>query len=287
MSFWLYGIIPALAGFTPGDLHARRGRWDHPRSRGVYMQPYEIAAYLDGSSPLARGLHPPSSHILELVGIIPARAGFTRDVGPRSHEHWDHPRSRGVYGAPGEVDVSTPGSSPLARGLPRPRLASRGPSGIIPARAGFTVCFVFVLVVYGDHPRSRGVYRDVAAVFRAGAGSSPLARGLLMVFLPGVGVGGIIPARAGFTAVILCRVWTAADHPRSRGVYHLGLLHRFGKFGSSPLARGLREQSGLYGHGSGIIPARAGFTRRVRGGRARLADHPRSRGVYHDAADRD
>ena len=72
------------------------------------------------------------------------------------------------------------------------------------------------------------------------------------------------------------------------------------KVGSSPLARGLRGLDGGGGRGQGIIPARAGFTARLREGRdglriiparagftrvsivyrARDQDHPRSRGVY-------
>jgi len=54
------------------------------------------------------------------------------------------------------------------------------------------------------------------------------------------------------------------DHPRSRGVYHdsphrKSLLH-----GSSPLARGLPWWLVVGGWWLGIIPARAGFTRRLR-----------------------
>ena len=52
--------------------------------------------------------------------------------------------------------------------------------------------------------------------------------------------------------------------------------------GSSPLARGLPAAVCVDCCRTGIIPARAGFTgfRRLRTGR--LADHPRSRGVYRD-----
>ena len=54
--------------------------------------------------------------------------------------------------------------------------------------------------------------------------------------------------------------------------------------GSSPLARGLRNSHLSLVEAEGIIPARAGFTP-VRKWRRRLPrDHPRSRGVYKDAA---
>ena len=70
------------------------------------------------------------------------------------------------------------------------------------------------------------------------------------------------------------------DHPRSRGVYvHLiGLIA--GYLGSSPLARGLQSARPRRPRAGGIIPARAGFTRRGGGWRGAAADHPRSRGVY-------
>ena len=91
-------------------------------------------------------------------------------------------------------------------------------------------------------------------------GSSPLARGLRVVVRPGSHVAGIIPARAGFTPDSARRCRSAADHPRSRGVYMSAegvpsLLE-----GSSPLARGLLHDHTNGGHDSGIIPARAGFT---------------------------
>ena len=50
--------------------------------------------------------------------------------------------------------------------------------------------------------------------------------------------------------------------------------------GSSPLARGLRAPGAGQLVGSGIIPARAGFTAHRRRLLPRAGDHPRSRGVY-------
>ena len=73
-------------------------------------------------------------------------------------------------------------------------------------------------------------------------------------------LGGIIPARAGFTAPVRHRADDRQDHPRSRGVYLVQTV-------SLTVDRW-------------IIPARAGFTPRGRvRGRGR-PDHPRSRGVY-------
>ena len=50
-----------------------------------------------------------------------------------------------------------------------------------------------------DHPRSRGVYAKRLRPSKPGAGSPPLARGLLPDTLDPRDQVGIIPARAGFT----------------------------------------------------------------------------------------
>ena len=90
---------------------------------------------------------------------------------------------------------------------------------IIPARAGFTLPDPRRLARAPDHPRSRGVYVKHRRPAKRAVGSSPLARGLR---LEGAGSGHlhrIIPARAGFTALIAGGAMIAGDHPRSRGVY--------------------------------------------------------------------
>ena len=70
----------------------------------------------------------------------------------------------------------------------------------------------------------------------------------------------IIPARAGFT-VLPSTVWMVdPDHPRSRGVYSYFVSKKGPYEGSSPLARGLREDELKGNEIRGIIPARAGFT---------------------------
>ena len=254
------GIIPARAGFTPQNRSARPKFQDHPRSRGVY----EIAAQVKledlGSSPLARGL--PGGRRQERVAnrIIPARAGFTFTSPSRSGALTDHPRSRGVYPTREQSGRTSRGSSPLARGLPTPNGSCSRSSRIIPARAGFTRRRSRRHRAHPDHPRSRGVYRTSTASPRPPGGSSPLARGLHTPRRRGPGGGGIIPARAGFTATTSTSPPPQRDHPRSRGVYP-GPAHRWlRRGGSSPLARGLPLRMALIWGSFRIIPARAGFT---------------------------
>ena len=154
---------------------------------------------------------------------------------------------------------------------------------IIPARAGFTAARRRVRSWAGDHPRSRGVYRDGETRQHRNGGSSPLARGLQRTHVNNVVMDGIIPARAGFTC------WTPGnsnrnwDHPRSRGVYLITSFALRSIDGSSPLARGLLFLVRHILHKIGIIPARAGFTTILRTSSGRAGDHPRSRGVYRRA----
>ena len=254
-----------------------------------------------GSSPLARGLLGDRDDGQAGVGIIPARAGFTRTSRSTCSSTRDHPRSRGVYGGqPGGVTTDA-GSSPLARGLLRGGLLRVNCIGIIPARAGFTRSRTPVGLSAADHPRSRGVYGAVRAGWgqcrgiipaRAGftstatartslwMGSSPLARGLQVGRSGHRDDRGIIPARAGFTGTPHSLCGPVPDHPRSRGVYQFETPEKRLESGSSPLARGLRWGDRSDRTHRGIIPARAGFTAGPANTATTQADHPRSRGVY-------
>ena len=176
---------------------------------------------LIGSSPLARGLLYITFIFLGTKWIIPARAGFTREGHGIHLRPGDHPRSRGVYGTACESWVTLKGSSPLARGLPRPAPARFSVGGIIPARAGFTLGRAAGCGAVGDHPRSRGVYCEPVARESPDEGSSPLARGLRHRPSQRSPRRRIIPARAGFTPQALAAKPSPPDHPRSRGVYFL------------------------------------------------------------------
>ena len=253
---------------------------DHPRSRGVYSVRFAATSLMNGSSPLARGLHVPALEDREGIGIIPARAGFTTRKSAYRPDCKDHPRSRGVYSRPEMVLLTILGSSPLARGLHPLAIFKRGNIGIIPARAGFTDFGAARRCEYQDHPRSRGVYYVEKDGYAFKRGSSPLARGLRQGRDDGEGAARIIPARAGFTRARFIPDWMCTDHPRSRGVYFGQKRLDVRSAGSSPLARGLRDWGASELTARGIIPARAGFTPySVYSGAVRL-DHPRSRGVY-------
>ena len=255
-------IIPARAGFTGRPESPDRHRTDHPRSRGVYTRCAGKSWPCRGSSPLARGL--PAGAICPTrsrsVGIIPARAGFTRRSAFSLTIRPDHPRSRGVYPATWAGRGNRRGSSPLARGLPPDAPHPHPGLRIIPARAGFTYCARRETDRWRDHPRSRGVYDLGSHDGRPTLGSSPLARGLPATRSDDDATQGIIPACAGF--------------------YPSGFPRFSRRLGSSPLARGLRWPPWRATTTPGIIPARAGSTYRPSSPPGRPWDHPRSRGVY-------
>ena len=192
---------------------------DHPRSRGVYQPSGCRLPASPGSSPLARGLHDAPHTNSPLRWIIPARAGFTWRTSPTRSPDSDHPRSRGVYGHGGVGQADAPGSSPLARGLPKHGPGRLFFGGIIPARAGFTPANGRRTARRSDHPRSRGVYTRLTLSSCPRAGSSPLARGLPSRVCDARHIDWIIPARAGFTSGSRRWPWSLVDHPRSRGGY--------------------------------------------------------------------
>ena len=173
-------IIPARAGFTAAAGPSLPPWPDHPRSRGVYGDHPRAPRRAAGSSPLARGLRRPCGGRGLRTRIIPARAGFTAAPSRGWFGCRDHPRSRGVYMSRKPMAPGRAGSSPLARGLRRP-CGGRGlRTRIIPARAGFTAAPSRGWFGCRDHPRSRGVYMSRKPMAPGRAGSSPLARGLLV-----------------------------------------------------------------------------------------------------------
>ena len=255
-----------------------------------------------GSSPLARGPHNMSSSPLDVLRLIPARAGTTLPCRCFSGRLRAHPRSRGDHRTRYGTPQNARGSSPLARGPPRAKSAPVAEMGLIPARAGTTPKVRCRGCCVGAHPRSRGDHRSRCECVPFLAGSSPLARGPRFIRRQGnQGCGliparagttltaelernrgaGLIPARAGTTTVGASRNAVIGAHPRSRGDHDEVRARLLELGGSSPLARGpLRLH--LRGTGRcGLIPARAGTTGTPKGGCVKRGAHPRSRGDHN------
>ena len=101
------GIIPARAGFTADSASSDTGHSDHPRSRGVYCLWVRVRGDGGGSSPLARGLLREFEIQVAILGIIPARAGFTLA------DRW-YPNEPVVYQTPAAF-TADPGPAPPGR----------------------------------------------------------------------------------------------------------------------------------------------------------------------------
>ena len=153
------GLIPARAGTTGGDLHVDALAGAHPRSRGDHPNSTRGAENLTGSSPLARGPPVNSSAHRSERGLIPARAGTTLVKKFFLTCAGAHPRSRGDHLVSWTGLMALWGSSPLARGPRVLRLPQSPRPGLIPARAGTTLCWRRASLRGWAHPRSRGDHR--------------------------------------------------------------------------------------------------------------------------------
>ena len=212
--------------------------------------------------------------------IIPALAGNTDFLDPRSTFQWDHPRSRGEYWGAKFVPRTIRGSSPLSRGIHAEVSVDWAVEGIIPALAGNTAPEFLLRPRIPDHPRSRGEYVLPFPRGPTTMGSSPLSRGIPPVTAAEAAALRIIPALAGNTFQACRDSHGEADHPRSRGEYIDGLWIRGGCGGSSPLSRGIQYPHGPLCEQPRIIPALAGNTWPHTWVRRKAGDHPRSRGEY-------
>ena len=132
-------IIPAYAGSTRGRPSFARPARDHPRIRGEHAPGYQAIAWLSGSSPHTRGARSRSGASAEGIGIIPAYAGSTASLQPRSGRGQDHPRIRGEHSNWSILASYGQGSSPHTRGAHRRPMGRHQERRIIPAYAGSTL----------------------------------------------------------------------------------------------------------------------------------------------------
>ena len=275
-----YGIIPACAGNTTSHDGKTCPHPYHPRMRGEHDLRGRAHDMDAGSSPHARGTLTNAGTKADSAGIIPACAGNTASASILRLNPRDHPRMRGEHEA-GRVELTEAwGSSPHARGT-LGRTASRIVAhGIIPACAGNTMRIRPVLLVMRDHPRMRGEHAGLARLRPVDEGSSPHARGTQDGREDATRSGGIIPACAGNTFMLLIHIVRLRDHPRMRGEHYAGMYNRDEAWGSSPHARGTQVNALLAQESTGIIPACAGNTIRLTFYPPLTWDHPRMRGEH-------
>ena len=194
--------------------------------------------------------------------LIPARAGKTRTRLGRVRAGRAHPRAGGENTCQPVSGDRVRGSSPRGRGK-RPwwrRWPRRG--RLIPARAGKTPWSPRHTSAGRAHPRAGGENSVKSVVAKPINGSSPRGRGKLEMRLLGRRGLGLIPARAGKTKRSQRQTRQTRAHPRAGGENTCGLARADIVEGSSPRGRGKRQGIQDAIGACGLIPARAGKTRR-------------------------
>ena len=170
------------------------------------------------------------------------------------------------------------GSSPRVRGKRRPVREDPGDRGLIPARAGKTRSTGTSSRTGRAHPRACGENRRNVVGGVAPPGSSPRVRGKRTTAARAFKRWGLIPARAGKTVRVFTAMGLVRAHPRACGENdHVAQIAPAGA-GSSPRVRGKLDAVDEAVDVLGLIPARAGKTRRYASGRVSVAAHPRACG---------
>ena len=234
-------IIPARAGSRSAwDLKRRYFR-DHPRACGEQVTAPQFHSALVGSSPRVRGAESNQHNVIHTFGIIPARAGSSRQSDCRYRPAWDHPRACGEQEKRLCARPVIEGSSPRVRGAVVSDGEFKGQHRIIPARAGSSFTVSAISASVRDHPRACGEQYLKGYIMDFSKGSSPRVRGA---------------AKAAKAGSIL-----AWDHPRACGEQLDRVNGKRSCAGSSPRVRGAGSASSKSMGFVGIIPARAGSSR--------------------------
>ena len=110
------GIIPACAGNTLYLRQFAESRLDHPRVCGEHFYSIAVGTKVKGSSPRVRGTPVNVGTVADIVGIIPACAGNTREGPSLQVPRWDHPRVCGEHEGGHTMSDNATGSSPRVRG---------------------------------------------------------------------------------------------------------------------------------------------------------------------------
>ena len=131
----------------------------------------------------------------------------------------------------------------------------------------------------GAHPRGCGADSSRVVPVWLCRGSSPRVRGRLAVVGGEFAGEGLIPAGAGQTATTVRSTVGGWAHPRGCGADQPENGVPGSAAGSSPRVRGRRTHAVNAVHHTGLIPAGAGQTTRLRTRRTRDGAHPRGCGA--------
>ena len=172
------------------------------------------------------------------------------------------PRGCGEYVYHRDWCLIPSGSSPRERGKLPAGCGLGSQVGFIPARAGKTLSAVTARSTTRAHPRAGGENRVAAMPSRPPTGSSPRGRGKLSFTQYTRHNGALIPARAGKTTPRRRVRGLGRAHPRAGGENRSAATPIRSLVGSSPRGRGKHFGMSITGYARGLIPARAGKTRK-------------------------
>ena len=217
--------------------------------------------------------------VTQLIRIIPAHAGNSRDWQPSLPEIPDHPRACGELIGRIDRNEHLGGSSPRMRGT----LCHEGfhdlDLRIIPAHAGNSHASTFAGRPQSDHPRACGELSGRSDMRCCSSGSSPRMRGTPRLSRRQILHIRIIPAHAGNSAESTRAIWwfvriipahagnsqgftallaSPSDHPRACGELRTLSLTEQRDAGSSPRMRGTLRAVLDTPSCPRIIPAHAG-----------------------------
>ena len=275
-------LIPARAGKTSGGWSSPCAWSAHPRACGENSPHYFHKAPAAGSSPRVRGKRASRRSLVNLRGLIPARAGKTPTPSTPSWPGPAHPRACGENPATRTMLAMLAGSSPRVRGKQQGLQGALHRARLIPARAGKTSGDSSPARAAWAHPRACGENLVDIADIRFPQGSSPRVRGKPHRRRPRRQAGRLIPARAGKTSARSGTRATRRAHPRACGENKLHAEVANILLGSSPRVRGKPHQLDQMARDPGLIPARAGKTAGGGSpGSSRPGSSPRVRGKPH------
>ncbi len=217
----LHRFIPAGAGNINPNTEVLARISVHPRGRGEHADSVFILSSADGSSPRARGTCPWQGPGPLSGRFIPAGAGNIEGAGWPLCLNSVHPRGRGEHAVTSPHSAMSAGSSPRARGTLGPPVGDEVAGRFIPAGAGNISRNASANAQSTVHPRGRGEHTCADLATTSECGSSPRARGTLVLVHVGDGLARFIPAGAGNIHCFRNNQQCAAVHPRGRGEHFI------------------------------------------------------------------
>ena len=171
-------ITPTCVGNTSRPQQGCARVKDHPHLRGEYVTIGPTWATIEGSPPLAWGIHFAFSHNSSSSRITPTCVGNTIFANSQNTRFEDHPHLRGEYTTSLFTTANSKGSPPLAWGIPRPGDVCELLEGITPTCVGNTTLLKQHRRQRRDHPHLRGEYYEEERASMSEKGSPPLAWGI-------------------------------------------------------------------------------------------------------------